>query len=297
MDRFFEFILTGQLPSLEESDAQMDMYRKLTMILHPDRDKGDEEAMKTVNAAKDKGDWRTIAEIYRQYVGEPPEGVTQDKTTWSVPEDNPDEGDSEQGTPEWEPPDHAFGVEGEPWRQKAAKYMEAMVEELDQYLSGDVYGYIIEDEDDEIVDSVWGFYGYDYCKQEAQRALDWLKKEARKKKEKHEYSIRIEQDEDPVNPYEDYDHAAEIVHWHRRGFFGDSIRGTAPEWIRQRQRNGDIVLPLYLYDHSGQRVSTHPFGDRWDSGQVGYIWITKEKAMEEWGEPETPQVKQIKKKA
>jgi hypothetical protein len=44
-----------------------------------------------------------------------------------------------------------------------------------------------------------------------------------------------------------------------------------------------IVLPLYLYDHSGITMNTSGFGCQWDSGQVGYIYITRKKAIEEWG--------------
>ncbi|RLD55169.1 MAG: hypothetical protein DRJ01_17040, partial [Bacteroidetes bacterium] len=35
------------------------------------------------------------------------------------------------------------------------------------------------------------------------------------------------------------------------------------------------IKPLYLYDHSGITISTSPFQCRWDSGQVGWIYITK----------------------
>jgi hypothetical protein len=44
-----------------------------------------------------------------------------------------------------------------------------------------------------------------------------------------------------------------------------------------------IVLPLYIYDHSGVSIGTTPFGCRWDSGQLGYIFCTKEEALEEFG--------------
>ena len=33
------------------------------------------------------------------------------------------------------------------------------------------------------------------------------------------------------------------------------------------------ILPLYLYDHSGLTMSTNDFGDRWDSGCVGFIYM------------------------
>jgi hypothetical protein len=46
-------------------------------------------------------------------------------------------------------------------------YAKGMVEEWNQYLSGDVWGYTIEDGEEHNVDSCWGFYGFDYCKKEA----------------------------------------------------------------------------------------------------------------------------------
>jgi len=42
-------------------------------------------------------------------------------------------------------------------------------------------------------------------------------------------------------------------------------------------------LPLYLYDHSGITMSTGSFSCPWDSGQVGFIYVTKERAHQEWG--------------
>ena len=42
-------------------------------------------------------------------------------------------------------------------------------------------------------------------------------------------------------------------------------------------------LPLYLYDHSGITMSTSPFCDPWDSGMVGWIYCTKEHAVDDIG--------------
>jgi hypothetical protein len=44
-----------------------------------------------------------------------------------------------------------------------------------------------------------------------------------------------------------------------------------------------LMLPLYLMDHSGISMSTGSFGDPWDSGQVGWIWMTRKTAIENWG--------------
>lgn len=56
-------------------------------------------------------------------------------------------------------------------------------------------------------------------------------------------------------------------------------------WEEIHKKN--FILPLRLYDHSGISISTsssYPFNDIWDSMPVGYVWVSKEKALEEFGE-------------
>ncbi len=43
-----------------------------------------------------------------------------------------------------------------------------------------------------------------------------------------------------------------------------------------------VVLPVYLLDHSGLAMSTTDFNDRWDSGQVGIIFVSNDKIKEEY---------------
>ena len=52
-------------------------------------------------------------------------------------------------------------------RKAAANYIETW----NQYLSSDVWGYVIEDEDGNTVESCWGFYGAKYAKEEGESAL------------------------------------------------------------------------------------------------------------------------------
>jgi len=56
------------------------------------------------------------------------------------------------------------------FREKIAGYLKNEVKEYDQYITGDCYGYTIENEDEEDLDSCWGFFGLEYCTQEAQAA-------------------------------------------------------------------------------------------------------------------------------
>lgn len=59
---------------------------------------------------------------------------------------------------------------------KAEKAAEGLVETWNRYLSGDVYGYVIEARLDdgtwEDVDSCWGYYDIDCCRQEARSAAE-----------------------------------------------------------------------------------------------------------------------------
>lgn len=48
-----------------------------------------------------------------------------------------------------------------------------------------------------------------------------------------------------------------------------------------------VILPVFLYDHSGITMSTGAFSCKWDSGQVGFIYCTLEKAQHEWGTPDS----------
>ena len=52
-------------------------------------------------------------------------------------------------------------------RAQAESVLRAEVDTYGDYLTGQVYGYVVEDSDGEQRDSCWGFYGLDYCKQEA----------------------------------------------------------------------------------------------------------------------------------
>lgn len=50
------------------------------------------------------------------------------------------------------------------------KVLLAEVEEYDQFLQGDVWGYVVDPKGEH--DSCWGFYGYDYCVTEAKAVAD-----------------------------------------------------------------------------------------------------------------------------
>ena len=126
-----------------------------------------------------------------------------------------------------------------------------------------------------------------------------------------EYTLTIEQDNHPENPRE-WSNVYTMVCWHRCYALGDkhdydnsdeffadilyNICGKELEDIEElptREKyklaceNDELYIQeLNLYDHSGISISTsngYPYNDRWDAGCVGFIYVTKEKALKEWG--------------
>lgn len=45
-----------------------------------------------------------------------------------------------------------------------------------------------------------------------------------------------------------------------------------------------VIMPVYMYDHSGISISTAPYSCPWDSGQVGWIYVSVEDISKEFGE-------------
>jgi len=98
-------------------------------------------------------------------------------------------------------------------------------------------------------------------------------------------TLRIEQDDDPWSPRE-HDNLGTMLCFHGRYSLGDddAADGIRTEdfdgWDEMeayliKERGADIILPLYLYDHSGISISTGSFSCGWDSGQVGFIYTTR----------------------
>lgn len=113
-----------------------------------------------------------------------------------------------------------------------------------------------------------------------------------------EYEGYIIRDEDPQNPRTEWDNLGRMVCCHQRYNLGDTddvsawVRrsGNAGNWTAiekhlREEEDAALILPLYLYDHGGLTMSTGPFGDRWDSGQVGFIYVTHAALDREYSTP------------
>jgi hypothetical protein len=99
-----------------------------------------------------------------------------------------------------------------------------------------------------------------------------------------ELTVRIVQDCHPESPRE-WDNLGEMYCWHRRYRLGDKHQFSTPDEFQESDeyKNAAVILPLFLYDHSGISISCASFSCPWDSGQVGYIVISKDKIRSEYG--------------
>jgi hypothetical protein len=100
------------------------------------------------------------------------------------------------------------------------------------------------------------------------------------------HKISIYPDENPDSP-RSWDNLCELHCCHQRYSLGDKgfnyrTGSDCIQVAQEARKQGDIVLPFYLYDHSGITISLTPFSCPWDSGQVGFIIIRREKMMEEF---------------
>ena len=124
--------------------------------------------------------------------------------------------------------------------------------------------------------------------------------------------LLIKYDTIPLNPRLEFEHDSMMVCCHRRYDLGDhsfnSVESAIDEMARyilgderfddfleeieniesydeiiNILRRDAVILPLYLYDHSGITMNTTGFSDPWDSGMVGWISLSNEKIKEIYG--------------
>ena len=103
--------------------------------------------------------------------------------------------------------------------------------------------------------------------------------------------LRVVQDSNGDSPRE-WDNLGTMVCFHNRYDLGDKHSYDADDYsgwaemkkaILEEEGRGTVILPLYLYDHSGISMSTGAFSCRWDSGQVGFILANKKSILAEFG--------------
>ena len=105
------------------------------------------------------------------------------------------------------------------------------------------------------------------------------------------HTIYVHIDENPPNPRTEWDNLGTMVCFHNRYTLGDKDHGynsnDFANWDELQaaiKKDNDVaaILPIYMYDHSGLTINTTGFSCPWDSGQIGFIYITKEQVRKEF---------------
>lgn len=113
------------------------------------------------------------------------------------------------------------------------------------------------------------------------------------------FNIFVEQDDCGDNGPRDWSNLGTMACWHGSYILGDTggtrrkLQKGVPyfptpddftDWVRHKNA---VILPLYLYDHSGIGMSTdnsrYPFNCPWDAGQVGWIYVLHWQIAKEYG--------------
>lgn len=113
------------------------------------------------------------------------------------------------------------------------------------------------------------------------------------------HTIRIYYDTDAENP-RDWDNLGTLICGHSRYQLGDKhafrdareflldlldLDDECPLSVDQLFVRADkvaVILPVYLYDHSGLVMNTTGFNCPWDSGQVGFIYVSLKDVRKEY---------------
>ncbi len=107
--------------------------------------------------------------------------------------------------------------------------------------------------------------------------------------ENEKYKLEIFDDLNPCSPRE-FDNLGTMVCFHRRYDLGDETELKSSDFSSweelesylYKEENALIAIPVFMYDHSGLWINTTGFSCPWDSGQVGYIYVSKEKVRREY---------------
>ncbi len=106
------------------------------------------------------------------------------------------------------------------------------------------------------------------------------------------FAIEIHQDDSGDCDPREFDNLGTLVCWHRRCGLGHR-NITSPGELAGIMPKNAIKLPVYLYEHSGMTISLEPFDDPWDSGQVGWIFASRETVRKEYSCTEiTPEIRE-----
>lgn len=104
--------------------------------------------------------------------------------------------------------------------------------------------------------------------------------------------IKIYQDEFAEDPRESFDNLWTMFCYHKRYHLGDANPYSPYDFSNwgelfamiEVDYKPALILPLYAMDHGNIVMARVPFQDPWDSGQVGYAFVERNKLLAEYGQ-------------
>ena len=122
--------------------------------------------------------------------------------------------------------------------------------------------------------------------------------------EQGKFKAEIYPDFDAESP-RNWDNLGKMICWHNRYTLGDEVlqedyvyskeckvkdlTSECNNWeeveeVLRKEFKAVVILPLYLYDHSGISMRTYRHGHHanWDCGCVGFIYVTRDDILKEY---------------
>jgi len=126
------------------------------------------------------------------------------------------------------------------------------------------------------------------------------------------YRYEIQIDDFPTDPLSKYDNFFSFLSLHRNYYnkpcyrsiytpAGEEFKGNEFDGVKDIEdtlnKNGYVWAKVYMYSHSGDTISSKPFGCRWDSGVFGYLYATPDEISKWYDTPFTDELKALAEKA
>jgi len=102
------------------------------------------------------------------------------------------------------------------------------------------------------------------------------------------YTIEIHRDACTPESPRDWCNLGTIIAWHKNFQFSDEDAPDCAspqdfeEWAQEEEI--PFCFPLFMFEHGPIALSLANFDDPWDSGQVGYVYVTNQRISESYDE-------------
>jgi hypothetical protein len=116
------------------------------------------------------------------------------------------------------------------------------------------------------------------------------------------FKVDICLDPEPQNPFREWDNFGKTAFFGRKSYLGQkeqefSSIGDFQEWMKTEEGKKAVILPVFMYSHSGDTVRTTPYSCQWDSGQLGWIYATEKTILDNFIIKEGETTKDIRERA